>query len=521
MVQRIQRILISWVGNTDLKASENISPQTAVKTDEIGPIARILLHEDEYGFDRVILISDHKSDTIDRYQNWLSELKLQKKPQCLVHSVKLHSPTDLDAVMTHVLNVLDIYLPNEDSQDIDLFFNISSGTPAMYATWLFLAQKAYPAVLLESYFKNGQSYVIKKFVSPELLTRPSRIPALAELSQEIPPEHRKRIEKAFASIIGESPAMKACLRKAKFIAYLLSLEKQPKNVLLLGESGTGKDLLAKAIHESSRPGKPFISQNCSAIPSELFESELFGHVKGSFTGAIQDKEGLLERARGGTIFLNEIGDIDPRHQAKLLQVLEEDNLIFQKVGSTVELKVECHIIAATDKNLSDMLINDTFRFPLYNRLNGFTIHLPPLRERGNDVVLIAQYWLEKYNRHYSDMMEHYQAKTFSQDALQLLLNSPWKGNVRELRDLIKGLCTFYPSVSLLTQELITHTFGNNASRTEDLLNVPIDENFDLNRLTDEFKRHYIRRVRASGKTQMETAEILKISKDVVNRLEKK
>lgn len=202
-------------------------------------------------------------------------------------------------------------------------------------------------------------------------------------------------------------------------------------VLIRGETGTGKELVARAIHfGSSRRNNPFISVNCAALPENLIESELFGHEKGSFTGAAQQRKGRFELANGGTLFLDEIGDITPAVQVRLLRVLQERS--FERVGGDKQITVNVRVIAATSRNLEDAIRAGRFREDLYYRLNVFPIHLPPLRERRSDILLLADHFLQKYNHAYGKKL-----KRISTPAINMMMAYHWPGNVRELENCIE------------------------------------------------------------------------------------
>lgn len=210
------------------------------------------------------------------------------------------------------------------------------------------------------------------------------------------------------------------------------------SVLILGESGTGKEVVARAIHElSNRKNKAFVPVNCGAIPGELLESELFGHEKGAFTGAISAHEGRFELAEGGTIFLDEIGDMPLQMQVKLLRVLQERQ--FERVGSNKPIKADVRVIAATHQNLEKMVAEKTFRQDLYYRLNVFPIDTPPLRDRTDDIPLLVQ---ELVNRHGKEQKASIR---FTQRAMLQLMSCPWPGNVRELSNLVERLLILHPN----------------------------------------------------------------------------
>jgi DNA-binding NtrC family response regulator len=226
-------------------------------------------------------------------------------------------------------------------------------------------------------------------------------------------------------IVFASKVMEEIVRKASLFA------KTEAPILILGESGVGKEVLARFVHkESGRKGK-FVSVNCSAIPSELFESELFGYERGAFTGALRSKPGLFEEADGGTIFLDEIGELPLHLQAKLLRVLQENEV--RRVGSTEPKKIDVKVIAATNKDLEKLVEEGKFREDLYYRLNVLTLKIPPLRERPEDVLELIGYFLRKYNEKYRKKVE------ITPEALEILLNYSFPGNVRELENLIHRL----------------------------------------------------------------------------------
>jgi len=240
-------------------------------------------------------------------------------------------------------------------------------------------------------------------------------------------ELRTRIEQTaeFSGIIGKDPQMQNIYRLIEDIAPT------DATVLIQGESGTGKELVARAIHQQGpRRDKPFIVINCSAYPATLLESELFGHEKGAFTGAIRQKFGRFEQANGGTVFLDEIGEIAPSAQIKLLRVLQSQK--FERVGGEEKLKVDVRILAATNKDLIQEVKNGNFREDLFYRLNVIPIQLPPLRKRRNDIPLLARYFLRRFA-----VEQNKEIQDFSSEAMRLLLDYPWPGNVRELENSIE------------------------------------------------------------------------------------
>jgi len=232
-------------------------------------------------------------------------------------------------------------------------------------------------------------------------------------------------ERRFEQIIGNSTALESVLEQVERVAPTDS------TVLIQGETGTGKELIAHAIHNlSSRCGRPFVRLNCAAIPLDLLESELFGHEKGAFTGAIAQKIGRFELADKGTLFLDEVGDIPPALQPKLLRVLQEQE--FERLGSTRTHQVDVRLVAATNRNLTEMASQGQFRTDLYYRLNVFPVLLPPLRERREDIPALVEHFAEIYGRRMSRPIEHIPPTTMSAFA-----SYQWPGNIRELQNLIE------------------------------------------------------------------------------------
>jgi formate hydrogenlyase transcriptional activator len=234
----------------------------------------------------------------------------------------------------------------------------------------------------------------------------------------------------FEQIIGNSPALESVLDEVQRVAPTDS------TVLIQGETGTGKELIARAVHDSSsRFARPFIKLNCAAIPFDLLESELFGHERGAFTGAIAQKVGRFELADKGTLFLDEVGDIPLGLQPKLLRVLQEQE--FERLGGTRTHQVDVRLVAATNRNLAEMVKRNEFRSDLYYRLNVFPILLPPLRERREDIPALVSHFVERYGRRMGKQIEH-----IPPDTMTALSSHPWPGNIRELQNFIERSVIF-------------------------------------------------------------------------------
>jgi two-component system NtrC family response regulator len=262
---------------------------------------------------------------------------------------------------------------------------------------------------------------------------------------ELEGENRRLLELAPRSpidgIVAASPQMARALRTVEKIAPT------DVTVLLLGDSGTGKEVLAQAIHRlSPRAKKPFVAINCAAIPETLLESELFGHEKGAFTGAVKQTIGKIETAHGGTLFLDEIGDVPLAMQVKLLRFLQDQ--VVERIGGPRPIQVDVRIVCATNQNLDDLMANGKFREDLYYRLNEVRMIIPPLREREGDAILLATYFLKKFNGQFNRKL-----KGFGSDALAAIATHPWRGNVRELENRVKRAVVMADGVAVSAADL--------------------------------------------------------------------
>jgi two-component system response regulator GlrR len=285
-------------------------------------------------------------------------------------------------------------------------------------------------------------YLTKPFDSKELLSQVEKAVSVSGIVRDGEDTDQSWREE----IITRSPMIESILAKAKLVAA------SDASVLITGDSGTGKEMLARAIHSASpRAKNPFIAVNCSAIPEQLLESELFGHMKGSFTGAARDYKGLVQAADTGTIFLDEIGDMAMPLQVKLLRVLQEKEI--RPVGSTRSIPVNIRVVSATHRDLEEAIHTGTFREDLYYRLNVVSFHLPPLAERREDIPVLATYFLNQISAKYGKSLNG-----FSAEAIEMLVKYPWPGNVRELYNVIEQ------SVALSTTPIITPTLVESAQR---------------------------------------------------------
>ncbi len=311
------------------------------------------------------------------------------------------------------LVLLDVRIPEKDGMAV--LREIRREDPG--AVVMIVTGYATLEMAVEAMREGAFDYISKPFKKDELLLKVRR----ALEHEQLREENRKLLEELrarfkFEGIVGSSPRMQEVLRVASVGA----------TVLIYGETGTGKEILARSIHDQSRRAEgPFVAINCGAIPESLLETELFGHEKGAFTSAVGTRIGKFEAADGGTIFLDEVGDMSPAMQVKLLRVLQERT--FERVGSNKPIRVDVRVIAATNKDLRQLVREGRFREDLFYRLSVVPVELPALRERQEDIPLLAQHFLEKYRTKYGKQVEG-----FTPQAMRKMRRYPWPGNVREL-----------------------------------------------------------------------------------------
>lgn len=309
---------------------------------------------------------------------------------------------------------------------------------------IFLSGQETLEVVIEAFNNGADNYIIKNANALVQLKNTIRsLSGKANLRKEVEELRTHVIDRnKYSSIVGESPEI------AKVMGMIQKVENSNILVMITGESGTGKEVVANALHYNSpRKRKPFVAVNMAAIPADLIESELFGHEKGAFTGATGRRIGKFEEANGGTIFLDEIGEMDINLQTKLLRVLQENKI--SRLGSNKEISLNVRVVAATNKNLNLRVRDGLFREDLYYRLQGFLIHLPPLRDRGNDVVILARHFLQQFCK--SNKIPE---KVLSRSAAEALLRHNWPGNVRELRSMIERAVLISDSGEIHNEDLI-------------------------------------------------------------------
>jgi DNA-binding NtrC family response regulator len=395
--------------------------------------------------------------------------------------------------------LLDIDLP--DGSGLDVLREIKEKSPD---TAVIMITSNVDVENVVSALRGGAYDFIGKPVKLEELRVTLRNALEAQsLRKEV---NRTRIDRArrfsFDEIIGESAAIKSAVELAKRVAV-----SDVPSILLYGETGTGKDLFARAIHYASeRANAPYLAINCAALPATLIESELFGYEKGAFTDAKQRKEGLFEQAQGGTVFLDEIGEMELSLQAKLLRVLEENS--FRRVGGLKDLPLDVRIVAASNQNLKVASEAGNFRLDLYFRLSVIQVDIPPLRDRGDDVLLLAQHYIDRANQKRRGQA----LKGMSSETLSIFKHYKWAGNVRELRNVIERASILEDDGMVTTKHLpadLLEMFAPVSSTRSGLIALPIG-GIPLEEVEAELARQALEQ---AGGNLTKAAKLLEISRD--------
>ena len=396
------------------------------------------------------------------------------------------------------LVITDLKMPRMDG--IDLLKGIKETVPGTAV--ILLTAFASGETALAAMREGAHDYVEKNFNVDDLLdiVQDALEKKDVDRKENIVPIAEGDDARYFGSMIGRSKEMH------KVYSLIRKVADTPANVLILGESGTGKELVARAVHEnSSRKNKPFVAINCGGIPENLLESELFGYMKGSFTGAFADRAGLFEVARGGTIFLDEIAELPVVLQVKLLRVVQEKTI--RRIGGSEDIKTDVRIISATNQDLEEKVKQGEFREDLYFRLNVIPIHIPPLRKRREDIPLLVQYFIEKYANEFGK-----EVKRISTYALELLMHYPFPGNIRELENIIERSVALESSSIILPESLSIAEDGNGeagAGRPEEAFP---ERGVNLNRELERFEREIIRKALDKAKgSKTKAASLLGVS----------
>ncbi|MEW6669472.1 MAG: sigma-54 dependent transcriptional regulator [Thermodesulfobacteriota bacterium] len=321
----------------------------------------------------------------------------------------------------------------------------------------------------------------------------------------------QQIELEKEKLIYRCKAMEDVVRRLRKV-----VDSDVNPVLITGETGTGKDLVSRAIHLlSPRAREPYVTLNCNAVPSNLLESELFGHEKGSFTSAFESRKGLIEQAEGGSLFLDEIGDLDINLQGKMLRFLEDRTI--RRIGARKELRTDVKLVAATNKDLYRAVKEGAFRADLFHRINLVNIDLPPLRNRKEDIPMLAGYFLELYSRKHGKKVTG-----FTDEAMSFLVGYPWPGNVRELRNLVEQILIFEGEGDLITREMITGSVRPFVSNASDHDSFAVDQlifqkDFAFRDFLHDISKRLIQRaLEHTNHNKVKAAKLLKIDRSTLN-----
>jgi len=399
--------------------------------------------------------------------------------------------------------LLDINLP--DVNGLDVLKRIKELQPDLLVIMITGYASVESAV---NAIKLGAYDYIKKPFKADAIKLITRLALETQTLKKTVKELQKQTQRPFAidQIIGVSDEIKHMKNQiTEFAKY------DSETVLITGESGTGKELVASALHHlSPRVNKEFVEINCASIPETLLESELFGYEKGAFTDAKGKKQGLLEKANGGTLFLDEIGEMSMSLQAKLLRLIE--NKKFRRLGSTEDIHVDIRIIAATNKDLSKAIEENQFRKDLYYRLNVLRIEVPPLRKRKDDILILASYFLDFFNKKFSK-----EIRDFSEKAKNVMLNYHWPGNVRELKNSIERICILQKNPIIEAKDLPEEWFDTSSGSISNLLIDKIDfQNYSYNEILYNIEKQLLEKAfNMCGKNTSQTARTLKLPRETL------
>jgi DNA-binding NtrC family response regulator len=443
------------------------------------PKAKILVADDE------VKIRDYFSDVL-RHEDF--EVDTAQNGELAIELI------DKDF---YDIALIDLNMPKIDGMSVLKYIaEHSQGTIGIILTGYATIRNAVEAMKSGAY-----DYLAKPVKMEEVLMVIGRALEFRDIKRENQAlKNQLKKKYRFENFIGDSIQMNKVFRVIEKVADTDS------TILILGESGTGKELVAKAIHyNSARRDKPLIPVNCGAIPEELLESELFGHEKGAFTNAIRTRIGRFELSNGGTIFLDEIGEMSPHLQVKLLRILQEQE--FERVGGTKTIKCDIRVIAATNKNLDKLVENGGFREDLYYRLKVIPILIPPLRERRSDIPLLVHHFLENISK-----LRKKKIKTISKDILKAFIEYDWPGNVRELENIIERMVILSEG-----DELTVHDLPEKIAQKhheEDIIEPSIsEEGFSLNNAINEYERLLIvRALEKSNWVKNRAAKILNMNR---------
>lgn len=476
------KLLVSWIGTADLHGINPGEPP--------GPLIRILQAE---RFDVLYALHNQPSAALEGFTSRLPEVF---KGELHIRPVTLSSPIHFGDIYKALDAVLDE--ATKKYPDRELSIQLTSGTPAMSAVSILVGKTKYPARFMQASREQGVQEaelpfdIMADFLPGLADQQDKRLPGL--MASQAPDTA------AFDDIVSQSPIMLELKQRAAILAQ------RNLPVLIYGETGTGKELFAKAIrNSSSRATEPFLVLNCGAIPRDLVDAMLFGHTKGAFTGATESRQGFFEQADGGTLFLDEFGELPLESQVRLLRVLQDGT--FTPLGSTKEKKVDVRIIAASNRNLMEEVAKGSFREDLFYRVAIGVLHLPPLRERTGDLPLLTDSLLARINAETLGQ-DNQNSKKISVKARKVIQQYTWPGNIRELHATLLR-ATLWQTNEVLEEADIREALLTMPTARDSILGRELSQQFDFNELVSEVYRHYIERaLRESHGNKRKAAELL-------------
>lgn len=463
-----------------------------------GPILDLLHHRD---FDRLVLFGTE--GTTEQLSSLTSHLE-NSTVDLEDFALDIEDPTHYADILSELRGQLQ-EVQNEH-EGANFYVSVASGTPQMHASWLMLvAGGELPARILHT--RPPEHVTPEKPAVAELdLQRPEfpeiRAPVRAEYASSTFPDVRKTVQEV--GIVGRHPEIQRAIEVVAMVAPQTSVP-----VLILGETGTGKELFARLVHRlSGRPADRFVPVNCASIPEDLAESMLFGHRKGAFTGASEDRSGLFDRADGGTLFLDEIGELSTQIQSKLLRVLEEN--VVEPVGAEQPHEVDARVVAATNRDLEKEIEAGRFREDLYYRLEMTEIELPSLRDRRSDIPRLALHFLDRRNEEFEKQVR------LSTEALEILQSAPFPGNVRDLENVV-GRAVLLSQSEVIVPEDLEISSTSSQSPEPEFLPEP-QEGFNLKEHLDRVRSELYQRALAKADgNKSEAARLLGVTPPAIDR----
>ena len=496
----MKKILFAWIGHADLQEFAENCPEHKEQVEKLirknsprektGPTKVAI---DKGGFDRVVLLWNYKNDAlIELYRVYCGE-NVE-----IVHA-PVDNPVDYKDIYEAALSVLQ----NHCSPEYEPCYLLSPGTATMATIWVLLGKTKFVGRFFNTYKDELNETQIPFDIAVDII--PDLLKKREQLIESLP---NVSDVAGFEDVVGNAPSIrKAVMLAAKAAIY-------SANILLTGESGTGKESFANAIQKaSSRNDKPFVKINCAAITATLLESELFGHKKGAFTGANEDYAGAFKRADGGTLFLDEIGECSLELQAKLLRVLQppEGKSLTCREFTPIKAKQaeqsDVRIIAATNRNLLQMIADGQFRDDLYYRLSAITLHLPPLRERKEDIPALAEKFLNTLNKQFSKDTPGHKNKKFCRSTINFIKKYDWTGNVRELYNaVLRGVVMSSRDEIEIADMGLSEAAEYEKKRYD---NIEFGDGFDLDKLLADIEKRYTEAaLKEAGYNQSQAARML-------------